>query len=68
MDTSMEHKEATVRRQMEIMLADQFYHQPGKVIQIAREELINLLTKQTLHGIEIGGGTYDSQKYYGDLD
>lgn len=36
------------------MLADQWYHQPGPVIQIAREALIDMLTKQTLHGVEIG--------------
>lgn len=39
---------------MTSMLADQFYHQPGQVIQIDRDHLIEMLSKQTNHGIEIG--------------
>lgn len=47
-------KEEIIKEQMEGMLADQWYHQPGPVIQIAREALVDMLTKQTMHGIEIG--------------
>lgn len=43
-----------IRRQMSDLVADQFYHQTGNVIQIDRDELIDILTKQTEHGIEIG--------------
>lgn len=36
------------------MLADQFYHQPGNNITINRMEFADMLTKQTMHGIELG--------------
>lgn len=60
----MENKEEEVRRQMEVMLADQWYHQPGPVIQIAREALIDMLTKQTLHGMEIANKPYPKSHGY----
>lgn len=40
--------------QMITMLADQFYHQTGDNITINRLELADMLTKQTMHGIELG--------------
>ncbi len=50
--------EEKVQQQMTAMLADQFYHQPGKVIQIDRDYLIDMLTKQTMHGMEVGVEDY----------
>ncbi len=43
-----------IYEQMVAMLADQFYHQPGGNILINREEFADMLTKQTMHGIELG--------------
>lgn len=45
--------EEKIYRQMIDMLADQFYHQPGDTITINREELADMLTKQTLHGMSL---------------
>jgi hypothetical protein len=45
--------EETVRAQIEAMVDDQFYHQPGPIIHIHRDELVDMLTKQTLHGMEV---------------
>ncbi len=39
---------------MTAMLADQWYHQPGPTLTMKREALIDMLTKQTLHGMSIG--------------
>ena len=46
--------ETEIYAQMLAMLADQFYHQPGENITINRKELADMLTKQTMHGIELG--------------
>ncbi len=46
--------EEKVRQQMTNMLADQWYHQPGPTLTMAREAIIDMLTKQTLHGMSIG--------------
>ena len=48
----------TIRQQMRALVADQFYHQPGDIIQIHREELIDMLTKQTEHGISLGNSNF----------
>lgn len=45
--------ESEIYAQMLAMLADQFYHQPGNNITINRMELADMLTKQTMHGIEL---------------
>jgi len=47
-------QESEIFAQMLDMLTDQFYHQPGNNITINRMELADMLTKQTLHGIELG--------------
>ena len=47
-------QESEIYEQMLTMLADQFYHQPGDNITINRMEFAEMLTKQTMHGIEIG--------------
>ena len=47
-------EESEIYEQMLTMLADQFYHQQGDNITINRMFLANMLTKQTMHGIEIG--------------
>lgn len=47
-------KESEIFEQMLTMLADQFYHQPGNNITINRMEFADMLTKQTMHGIELG--------------
>lgn len=47
-------QESEIYAQMLAMLADQFYHQPGDKITIFRSELADMLTKQTMHGIELG--------------
>lgn len=43
-----------VYEKMVAMLADQFYHQPGANITINRAALADMLTKQTMHGFELG--------------
>ena len=47
-------QESEIFEQMLTMLADQFYHQQGDNITINRMEFADMLTKQTMHGIEIG--------------
>lgn len=47
-------QESEIYEQMLAMLADQFYHQPGDNITINRMVLADMLTKQTMHGIELG--------------
>ena len=47
-------EESEIYEQMLAMIADQFYHQPGKNITINRMEFADMLTKQTMHGIELG--------------
>jgi len=47
-------QESEIFAQMISMLADQFYHQTGDNITINRMELAEMLTKQTMHGIEVG--------------
>lgn len=47
-------QESEIFEQMLAMLADQFYHQQGNNITINRMEFADLLTKQTMHGIELG--------------
>ena len=47
-------QESEIYEQMLAMLADQFYHQTGKNITINRMALADMLTKQTMHGIELG--------------
>ncbi len=47
-------KESEIFEQMLTMLAYQFYHQPGDNITINRMEFAEMLTKQTMHGIELG--------------
>ena len=47
-------QESEIFAQMVAMLADQFYHQTGNNITINRMELADMLTKQTMHGIELG--------------
>ena len=47
-------QESEIYAQMLTMLADQFYHQQGDNITINRMEFADMLTKQTMHGIEIG--------------
>ncbi len=47
-------EESEIYEQMITMLADQFYHQPGNNITINRMEFADMLTKQTMHGIELG--------------
>lgn len=47
-------QESEIYTQMLAMLADQFYHQTGNNITINRMELADMLTKQTMHGIELG--------------
>ncbi len=49
------NKEIEIYEQMLAMLADQFYHQPGDRITINRMEFADMLAKQTMHGIELGG-------------
>ena len=49
------NQESEIYGQMVAMLTDQFYHQPGGNITINRMELADMLTKQTMRGIEIGG-------------
>jgi len=46
--------EEAVRAQIEAMVGDQFSHQPGPIIHIHRDALVDMLTKQTLHGMEVG--------------
>ena len=50
-------EESEIYAQMLAMLADQFYHQTGDNITINRMELADMLTKQTMHGIELGQST-----------
>lgn len=45
--------ESEIFAQMVNMLADQFYHQTGDNITINRMEFADMLTKQTMHGIEL---------------
>ena len=47
-------EESEIFEQMLTMLADQFYHQQGNNITINRMEFAEMLTKQTMHGIELG--------------
>lgn len=47
-------QESEIYEQILAMLADQFYHQTGNNITINRMELADMLTKQTMHGIELG--------------
>ena len=47
-------QESEIFEQMLTMLADQFYHQTGDNITINRMEFAEMLTKQTMHGIEVG--------------
>ena len=47
-------QEQEIYDQMIKMLADQFYHQTGDNITINRMVLADMLTKQTMHGIELG--------------
>jgi len=47
-------QESEIYAQMVAMLADQFYHQTGNNITINRMEFADMLTKQTMHGIELG--------------
>lgn len=47
-------QEREIYAQMLAMLSDQFYHQTGNNITINKMELADMLTKQTIHGIEIG--------------
>jgi len=51
------NQESEIYGQMVAMLADQFYHQPGNNVTINRMELAEMLTKQTMHGIELGKST-----------
>ena len=46
-------EESEIYKQMLAMLADQFYHQQGNNITINRMALADMLTKQTMHGIEL---------------
>jgi hypothetical protein len=46
-------QESEIFAQMLAMLADQFYHQTGDNITINRMELADMLTKQTMHGMEL---------------
>ena len=46
-------QEQEIFDEMVAMLADQFYHQTGDNITINRMELADMLTKQTMHGIEL---------------
>jgi hypothetical protein len=46
-------QESEIYEQMLAMLADQFSHQTGNNITINRMEFAEMLTKQTIHGIEI---------------
>lgn len=55
-------EESKIYTQMLIMLADQFYHQTGDNITINREEFAYMLTKQTMHGIELGTNPVKSYK------
>lgn len=50
-------EESEIYDQMVTMLADQFYHQPGNNITVSRAFLADMLTKQTMHGIQIGSST-----------
>jgi len=47
-------QESEIYEQMLTMLADQFYHQEGDNLTINRMVLADMLTKQTMHGIELG--------------
>ncbi len=47
-------QESEIFEEMLTMLADQFYHQTGNNITINRMEFAEMLTKQTMHGIELG--------------
>ena len=47
-------QESEIYEQMVAMLDDQFYHQKGDNITISRKYLADMLTKQTMHGIELG--------------
>ncbi len=47
-------EESKIYEQMIEMLADQFYHQTGDNITINRMYLADMLTKQTMHGLELG--------------
>ena len=47
-------QESEVYAQMVAMLADQFYHQTGNNITINRSEFAEMLTKQTMHGYDMG--------------
>jgi len=53
-EKSEQHQETEIYAQMTAMLADQFYHQTGDNITINRKEFAEMLTKQTMHGIELG--------------
>ena len=46
-------QESEIYEQMLTMLADQFYHQTGDNITINRMEFAEMLTKQTMRGIEV---------------
>ena len=50
-------QESEIYGQMVAMLADQFYHQTGNNITINRMHLAEMLTKQTLHVIDLGNAT-----------
>lgn len=47
-------EESEIFKQILAMLADQWYHQPGDNITINRMVLADMLTKQTMHGMELG--------------
>ena len=47
-------QESEIYEQMLTMIGQQFYHQPGDNITINRMEFADMLTKQTMHGIELG--------------
>ena len=43
--------------EMLALLADQFYYQQGDIIHIKRMEFADMLTKQTMHGMELARDT-----------
>ena len=53
-------QESEIYSQITAMLADQFSHQSGNNITINRMVLADMLTKQTMHGIELGESVNDT--------
>jgi hypothetical protein len=52
-------QEQVIFDEMLALLADQFYHQQGDIIHIKRMEFADMLTKQTMHGMELGKNSHE---------